>query len=232
VANNGKVDKLHRKGVQGKVKHQLFVGMPIRLLLLLYLVFCVTSVHNLISLRSDFSSVVAIISLVVLIGCLAYVTNKYFANLNAHIKHKHEQFGWLARVINLQRGRSRALLFPIFFLARRFLLALIFVFLYQLYAAQVVIWLLLSLGMMFTISGIKPFKGKWLNIVNLINEFFVFFAGVLMLPLSNILEDLDQRDKVGIALIVLILLCIAFNIIILLLRSFYLFKDACWKHKE
>jgi hypothetical protein len=71
-----------------------------------------------------------------------------------------------------------------------------------------------------------------LNIVNLINEFFVFFAGVLMLPLSNILEDLDQRDKFGIALIVLILLCIAFNIIILLLRSFYLFKDACWKHKE
>ena len=216
----------------GKIRHQLFVGMPVRLLLLLYLVFAVTSTHNLIALKKDFSSVVAIVTFVALIGCLAYVINKYFANLHASENHKKEQFGWLGRIINLERGKSRALLFPIFFLARRFLLSLTFVFLYNFYAAQVVIWILLSLVMLFTISGLKPFRGKWLNHVNFINECFVFFAGVCMLPLSNILEDLNQRDKVGVALIVWILICIAFNIIILLLRSFYLFRDYCRKHTD
>ena len=98
-------------------------------------------------------------------------------------------------------------------------------FLYQFYAAQVVIWMLMSLIMMFTISRNKPFRGKWLNNVHFVNECFLFLAGVLMLPLSNILEDLKQRDKVGIAFIVLILKCIAFNIIILLIRSFYMFSE-------
>ena len=104
--------------------------MPIRLLLLLYLVFSVTSVHNLIKLGPDFSSVVSIVTIVGLLGCLAYVSNKYFAHLNAEVHHKREQFGWLAKVINLERGKSRALLLPIFFLARRFLLSIVFVFLY------------------------------------------------------------------------------------------------------
>lgn len=220
------------KGVKGNVKHQLFVGIPVRLLLLLYLVFAVTSTHNLIALGKDFSSVVSIVTMVALIACLAYVTNKYFAFLYHDAKHKKEQFGWLARIMHLERGKSRALVYPILYLARRFIASLVFVFLYNFYAAQVVIWMLMSLVMMFTISRNKPFRGKWLNNVHFVNECFQFCAGVLMLPLSNILEDLKQRDKVGIVLIVLILTCIAFNIIILLIRSFYMFSELCLANRK
>ena len=56
----------------------MFVGIPTRLLLLLYLVFAVTSAHNLIALDKDFSSVVAIVTIVALASGLVYVTNKYF----------------------------------------------------------------------------------------------------------------------------------------------------------
>jgi cell shape-determining protein MreD len=56
----------------------MFVGIPVRLLLLLYLVFAVTSAHNLIALDKDFSSVVAIVTIVALASGLVYVTNKYF----------------------------------------------------------------------------------------------------------------------------------------------------------
>lgn len=43
-----------------------------------------------------------------------------------------------------------------------------------------------------------------------------------MLPLTNILTNLDSRDNLGIAMTVLLAICIAFNIIVLLLRSCYL----------
>jgi heme/copper-type cytochrome/quinol oxidase subunit 2 len=123
------------KSVKGNVRHQLFVGIPVRLLLLLYLVFAVTSMHNLIDLGKDFSSVVAIVTLVALAACFAFVTNKYFSSLYHDAKHKKEQFGWLARIIHLERNKSRALVYPILFLARRLIASFIFVYLYKFYAA-------------------------------------------------------------------------------------------------
>jgi hypothetical protein len=101
------------------------------------------------------------------------------------------------------------------------------VFAYELYAAQVIVWMILSLLMMFTLSRNKPFNGKWLTRVTFINEIFIFAGGVLTLPLANILEDLDDRNRVGVALIVLIMICVAFNIIILLIRAFFMFHDFC-----
>jgi len=128
------------KHVQGRLRHQLFVGMPVRLILLLYQVICVTSIHNLLGLGADFSSVVAFLSIMVLFACIAYVTNKYFKFLRQSAKNKKASFGWLAGILHLRRGQSRALVYPILFLGRRFILSFVFVFLYELYAAQVVIW--------------------------------------------------------------------------------------------
>lgn len=56
----------------------------------------------------------------------------------------------------------------------------------------------------------------------MINELFIFVSGILLLPLTNILTNLNSRDTLGIALTVLLAICIAFNIIVLLLRSCYL----------
>lgn len=213
--------------MKGKFRHAIFVGIPVRIMLMLYLIFSVTAVHNLLHLGREISTIVAVFTIMICLTFLAYVTSKYFKYLNADAKAKKTQFGWLARAMYLKRGQSRSLVWPILYLARRFLLSLIFVFCYELYAAQVVFWMILSLITLFTISRNKPFAGKWLNRITFINEIFLFVGGALMLPLANILEDLQQRDQIGIALIVWIMLCIAFNIIILLIRSFGLLYECC-----
>jgi hypothetical protein len=230
--SNAKVKEHEYKHVQGKFRHALFVGIPVRLLLLLFMIFAVTSAHNLLALGADFSSFVAILTLLILVGFIAYVTNKYFKFLRQDAQMKKTEFGWLARIMKLKRGQSRALAYPILYLGRRFAISLILVFAHELYAVQVIVWMLLSLLMMFTISRNKPFNGSWLNRVTFINEIFIFVGGVLMLPLANILEDLPSRDKIGIIIIVWIMICVAFNIIILLLRACYMLNDCCANQKK
>jgi len=68
----------------------MFVGIPVRLLLLLYLVLAVTSTHNLIALNKDLSSIVAIVTIVALAFGIVYVTNKYFSSLYHDAKNKKE----------------------------------------------------------------------------------------------------------------------------------------------
>ena len=57
-----------------------------------------------------------------------------------------------------------------------------------------------------------------------------------MLPLANILRNLDSRDNAGLVLAVIIIICLVFNIIVLLLRSFIFAIDnimyMCSKYKR
>lgn len=145
------------KHVKGKFRHALFVGIPVRIVLMLYLILSVTAVHNLVHLGRDFSSIVAIFTVMALLGAIVYVTSKYFKFLKQDAKQKKTEFGWLARIMYLKRGQSRSLVWPILYLCRRFILSILFVFFYELYAAQVVFWIILSLVTMFTISRNKPF---------------------------------------------------------------------------
>lgn len=73
--------------------------------------------------------------------------------------------------------------------------------------------------MLFIIVKIRPFGDLMMNIVQAINELFIFVSGLILLPLSNILRSLDARDTAGQMLYVLLIVCIAFNIIVLLLRA-------------
>jgi len=98
-------------------------------------------------------------------------------------------------------------------------LAIVCVYLSHRYAYQWLIWTVLSLGQVFLLSKFEPFGDRWMNIVCIVNELFVFFAMILLMPLANNLSDLDGRDNVGWCLYGVLLLCILFNIVILLLRS-------------
>jgi hypothetical protein len=64
----------------------------------------VTAFHNLLWIGQDFSSVVAIATLVCLIAFLGYVTSKYFKFLRQSAQMKKTEFGWFARIMKLKRG--------------------------------------------------------------------------------------------------------------------------------
>ena len=122
----------------------------------------------------------------------------------------------------MRRGKPLPMVYILMFLTRRMVLALTFVYLSHSYALQVFIWLLLSLGTIFIILKIKPFGDVVMNWVQLINELFIFVSGIILLPLTNILTNLNSRDELGIVMAIVLIVCIAFNIIVLLLRSCYL----------
>ena len=58
-----------------------------------------------------------------------------------------------------------------------------------------------------------------MNIVQFINELFIFVALILVMPLANNLTNLVARNNVGWCLYGVLLLCIIFNILILLIRA-------------
>ena len=119
----------------------------------------------------------------------------------------------------MRRYHASKFIYPVFYLTRRMILAIACVFLWHEPTAVWLIWLLLSLGQIFVLAKFEPFGDRWMNRVQVINEAFIFFALILLMPLANNLTDLQDRDNVGWCLYGVLCLCILFNIIILLLRS-------------
>merc|ERR1712151_742411 len=165
----------------------------------------------------------AIFNIIAMTAFLAYLI--YIFARTIIMKETREQvkenFRFVYKMHRLKRGKAIKMVYLIWFLGRRMVLALMFVFLNnQDYApVQVLIWLMSSLTMMFIIVKIRPFGDLVMNYVQFINELFIFVAGLIMLPLANILRDLDSRDNAGGVLLVVLIMCIAFNIIVLLLRT-------------
>lgn len=110
-------------------------------------------------------------------------------------------------------------MYPSYYFTRRLILAAVCVYLNTNYAGQWLVWTILSLAALFILAKIRPFWDKWMNIVQFINESFIFLALVFMMPLCNNLTDLTARNRVGWCLYAIVLICIIFNILILLIRS-------------
>ena len=119
----------------------------------------------------------------------------------------------------MRRYRALKFLYPVYYVTRRMILALVCVYMQESYANQWLIWTVLSLGMLFILAKIKPFGDVAMNVVQFINEVFIFVALVLLMPLANNLTDLQARDNVGYCLYGVLMLCIIFNILVLLLRA-------------
>ena len=73
--------------------------------------------------------------------------------------------------------------------------------------------------MLFILAKIKPFGDDAMNVVQFINELFIFVALILLMPLANNLTNLTGRNNVGWCLYGVLLLCIIFNILVLLIRA-------------
>ena len=116
-------------------------------------------------------------------------------------------------------------MYPVYYLTRRMILAATCVYLDQSYAQQWVIWMLLSFGMLFLLAKISPHGDTAMNVVQIINEAFIFVALLLLMPLANNLTDLSGREDIGWCLYFVVLACIVFNILILLVRSCGIFCE-------
>lgn len=84
---------------------------------------------------------------------------------------------------------------------------------------QLVIFLGLSVGMLFVLVKIRPFADTFMNVVQFVNEGFILVCGIFLIPLCNVLTDLEARNRIGWILFGIVMACILFNLIILLLRS-------------
>ena len=112
-----------------------------------------------------------------------------------------------------------------YYLTRRMILAATCVYLDQSYAQQWAIWMLLSFGMLFLLAKISPHGDNAMNVVQIINEAFIFVALLLLMPLANNLTSLTGREDIGWCLYFVVLACIVFNILILLVRSCGIFCE-------
>ena len=125
----------------------------------------------------------------------------------------------IQRPLRLQRYRPSKFIQPVFYLSRRLILAFVCVYMQSNQAGQWLIWFLLSLAQLFVLAKLEPFGDYCMNWVCFINEIFIFVALTMLMPLANNLYDLVARDNIGWVLYAVLVLCILFNIIILLLRS-------------
>ena len=131
----------------------------------------------------------------------------------------------MQRPMRLRRYHATKFLYPVFYFTRRMILAATCVYLDQYYAQQWVIWMLLSFGMLFLLAKIAPHGDNAMNVVQMINEAFIFVALLLLMPLANNLTSLTGREDIGWCLYFVVLACIVFNILILLVRSCGIFCE-------
>ena len=184
------------------IEKRVFWGITMRLIVESYLVLAVLSWSNMTNPTQNISTAMSVFNLIALNGFLAYCFYNYITTWsleenNSKRKKVKDNFRFLQKIQRLKRGKVHPMIYMLIFLTRRAVLAMTFVFLHEYYALQVCIWLLLSLSMMFTIMKIRPFGDKVQNAVQFINECFIFVSGLIMLPLANILRDLNARDEAG-----------------------------------
>lgn len=139
----------------------------------------------------------AVIFFIILVAFTFKVIYFFLKSKKKNLSHAEnkEFFGSLPSIMYLNHGSAIALLYPITFLMRRILLGLFCVFLHDQYALQVNLWIMTSLFMLCILARYDPFRVQWLSRVNFINEMFIFWAGILFIPMQNFhVADLDQKD--------------------------------------
>lgn len=127
------------------------------------------------------------------------------------------EYGWLTKIFFVRDGDRSAFFFVFIFVWRRLIFAGVTALMPEWYSTQVMVFCGCCLIMMICLIKYAPFgpRDPFLNNVAFINEVFLFIGGVMMLPMSNLVKDIDSRWTVGKVMIALVSLCIIFNLIIL-----------------
>jgi hypothetical protein len=218
--------KLGMTGFADRLSRILYWRLTVRVFFETFFVLAIASLHNMLGEVTDWSKVLAFLNVIVLFSATGYLFFTYAVVNSVRAKTKREKkqqvtemLRFIQRPLRLGKGKADNLLLPCFFLARRFILAAVFVFMQDQTATQWVIFLMLSSFQIFILAKIKPYGDSMMNLVQAVNEAFLFVAVVLLMPLANVLDDLEARNQIGWSLFAVVMLCIIFNTVILLLRG-------------
>ena len=174
---------------------------------------------------SDASRLIAYLTIFILTCFTLYIYYTFMLALCVKGENQREKdhevrriLLFIQRPLRLRRYKTQKFIYPVYYLTRRMILALVCVYMQDGYATQWLIWVILSLGMLFILAKIRPFGDVAMNFIQFINESFIFMCLILLMPLANNLTDLNQRNNVGWCLYGVLITCIIFNILILLIR--------------
>ena len=115
---------------------------------------------------------------------------------------------------------------------RRIIYSLVIVFLKDLPGIQLMLSLYLSSLTLIYLMVFQPYQVKWDNIVDILNEWFVFFIFLFLIPNVQGALPPDSLYSLGFFLIVLVLFIIVFNFAIFLfdnLKSLYKRRFMIWR---
>jgi hypothetical protein len=207
-----------------KMADKTFWLISIRFYLMVCLILAVAGMHNMrYSNKADFSLVWSIFSVVTMFMFTSYVTVLYFGSSKTDPLVNKEKYGWLCDIVFLRKGDPKALLYLVVYLWRRVLFALVAAFMPQFYAGQVFVFLFMTLMMLTVLFKYQPFKinpnggSNTLGWIAFGNELFLFVAGLALLPMSNLVREIDERWAIGRFFIAVVILCIIFNMLVLII---------------
>ena len=213
-------------GTADSIAKRLMWGVPMRMMFEFYFILALTAWNNMNAPEPDASKLAAYFVLAVLFAFTFYMyyTFALAYGVNADTeraidKEVYQMLRFVQRPLRLRRYRPIKFLYPVYYLTRRMILAIVCVYLANSYATQWLVWTVLSLGALFILAKIRPFGDTAMNVVQAINELFIFVALIFLMPLCNNLTNLTHRDNVGWCIYIDVLLCIIFNILVLLIRS-------------
>jgi hypothetical protein len=93
-----------------------------------FLVLQVLSWHNMIRPTQDLSTWMSIFNIIAMTAFLAYLFYIFFRFKNEKRAQIKENFGWIYKIHRLKRGKSHKMIYLLWYLSRRVVLALVFVF--------------------------------------------------------------------------------------------------------
>ncbi len=108
----------------------------------------------------------------------------------------------------------------VFYIRRMIILASCF-FVSSIYASLILV-LTCAVNHIYTIyiGDTKPLKGRWLNILEMLNEFFVASSTLFVMTISNWVGSQLKKYFNGFAFIIIVLLHSGINVIFILYKSF------------
>jgi len=125
---------------------------------------------------------------------------------------------------DLRSRHLKCLCYHLFFITRRFLIALSLVALPENYLFQVLMHSFSSAAFLVYLLDAMPYKEPSQNLMEIINETFILTSTYFTFVFSDLVPDNDTRYKLGWALCCLIGANVAFNFLVtfsLAIRTFY-----------
>jgi len=155
------------------------------------------------------SVIIFIFQVLVLLGCTSLFFKKLLLDDDEQLSPYYDSvYTGLRRWLNID---STA--YPVYFMVQRILYVLVAVCIPHRPILQVICLLVIVTGMLFILLRLKPFYDSNLNLLHVINEFFLFLAVVHMYLFTNYVTEPTLKYNLSYSMVALVALFILFNLV-------------------